>query len=56
MLIDPPEYLRFLCASGASKTPTAATGPTAPEGRLALLRDIATEMASLAYYRITGSL
>jgi hypothetical protein len=36
--------------------PTAATGPTAPEGRLALLRDIATEMASLAYYRITGSL
>jgi uncharacterized SAM-binding protein YcdF (DUF218 family) len=36
--------------------PTAATGPSLPEGRLALLRDIATEMASLAYYRIVGSL
>jgi uncharacterized SAM-binding protein YcdF (DUF218 family) len=36
--------------------PTAATGPSVPEGRLALLRDIATEMASLAYYRIVGSL
>ena len=36
--------------------PTAATGPSLPEGRLALLRDIATELAGLAYYRVTGRL
>jgi uncharacterized SAM-binding protein YcdF (DUF218 family) len=36
--------------------PTAATGPSLPEGRLALLRDIATELAGLAYYQITGRL
>ena len=36
--------------------PTAATGPSLPEGRLALLRDIATELGGLAYYRITGRL
>jgi len=34
--------------------PTAATGPSVPEGRLALLRDISTEMAGLGYYRLTG--
>lgn len=36
--------------------PTAATGPSLPEGRLGLLRDIATELGGLAYYRITGQL
>jgi len=36
--------------------PTAATGPSLPEGRLGLLRDIATELGGLAYYRITGRL
>jgi uncharacterized SAM-binding protein YcdF (DUF218 family) len=36
--------------------PTAASGPSLPEGRLALLRDIATELAGLAYYRVTGRL
>jgi uncharacterized SAM-binding protein YcdF (DUF218 family) len=36
--------------------PTAATGPSVPEGRLGLLRDIATELGGLAYYRITGQL
>jgi uncharacterized SAM-binding protein YcdF (DUF218 family) len=36
--------------------PTAATGPSLPEGRLALLRDIATELGGLAYYRIAGRL
>jgi len=34
--------------------PTAATGPSVPEGRLNLLRDIATELVGLAYYRLTG--
>jgi uncharacterized SAM-binding protein YcdF (DUF218 family) len=36
--------------------PTAATGPSLPEGRLGLLRDIATELGGLAYYRIMGQL
>ncbi|HKX04562.1 MAG TPA: YdcF family protein [Methylomirabilota bacterium] len=36
--------------------PTAATGPSLPEGRLGLLRDIATELGGLAYHRITGQL
>lgn len=36
--------------------PTAATGPSLPEGRLGLLRDIATELGGIAYYRITGQL
>jgi uncharacterized SAM-binding protein YcdF (DUF218 family) len=36
--------------------PTAATGPSLPEGRLGLFRDIATELVGLAYYRVTGRL
>lgn len=36
--------------------PTAATGPSLPEARLALLRDVATELAGWAYYRVAGIL
>ena len=34
--------------------PTAATGPSQPEARLGLLRDIVIELAGLSYYRLTG--
>lgn len=36
--------------------PTAATGPSLPAGRLGLMRDIATELAGLAYYHVAGFL
>jgi uncharacterized SAM-binding protein YcdF (DUF218 family) len=36
--------------------PTAATGPSLPAGRLGLMRDIATELAGLAYYNVAGFL
>ncbi len=35
--------------------PTAASGPSQPEARLALLRDIAIEVVGWAYYRVTGA-
>ena len=35
--------------------PTAATGPSQPEARLGLLRDIVIELAGLTYYRLTGT-
>ena len=35
--------------------PTAATGPSQPEARLGLLRDIVIELAGLSYYRLTGA-
>ncbi len=46
----------LLLPRGRRRIPTAATGPSLPEGRLGLLRDIATELGGLAYYRITGRL
>jgi uncharacterized SAM-binding protein YcdF (DUF218 family) len=36
--------------------PTAATGPSQPEARLGLLRDILIELSAWAYYRLTGAL
>jgi uncharacterized SAM-binding protein YcdF (DUF218 family) len=36
--------------------PTAATGPSNPESRLGLLRDLTTELSAWAYYRLTGVL
>jgi len=36
--------------------PTAATGPSDPESRLGLLRDILSELAGLIYYRLAGAL
>ncbi|MBI2529455.1 MAG: YdcF family protein [Candidatus Rokubacteria bacterium] len=36
--------------------PTAASGPSQPEARLGLLRDIVIELAGWTYYRLTGTL
>lgn len=36
--------------------PTAASGPSRPESRLGLVRDIVIELAAWAYYRLSGSL
>ena len=36
--------------------PTAASGPSGPESRLGLVRDIAIELSALAYYRLSGAL
>jgi uncharacterized SAM-binding protein YcdF (DUF218 family) len=36
--------------------PTAATGPSEPEARLGLLRDIVIELGGWTYYRLTGVL
>ena len=36
--------------------PTAASGPSQPEARLNLFRDILLELAAWAYYRLTGDL
>ena len=35
--------------------PTTATGPSRPEARLGLLREIVIELAGLTYYRLTGT-
>ncbi len=36
--------------------PTTATGPSRPEARLDLLRDILIELSAWAYYRLTGTI
>jgi uncharacterized SAM-binding protein YcdF (DUF218 family) len=36
--------------------PTAASGPSQPEARLGLLRDLIIELAGWTYYRLTGAL
>jgi len=36
--------------------PTAATGPSQPESRLGLVRDISIELSAWAYYRLLGAL
>ena len=36
--------------------PTAATGPSDPESRLRLVRDIVSELAGWIYYRLAGAL
>lgn len=36
--------------------PTAATGPSDPESRLGLLRDIVIELGGWTYYRLTGAI
>jgi uncharacterized SAM-binding protein YcdF (DUF218 family) len=36
--------------------PTAASGPSNPESRLGLVRDIAIELTAWAYYHLTGAL
>ena len=36
--------------------PTASSGPSTPESRLGLCRDIAIELSAWAYYRLSGAL
>jgi uncharacterized SAM-binding protein YcdF (DUF218 family) len=36
--------------------PTAASGPSIPQSRLSLTRDVATELLALAYHRLVGAL
>ena len=36
--------------------PTAATGPSKPESRLGLTKDIAIELFAWTYYRLAGAL
>jgi uncharacterized SAM-binding protein YcdF (DUF218 family) len=56
--IDMPRARAVMKRAGFTvlPAPTAATGPSLPEARLALLRDIATELAGWAYYRVAGIL
>jgi len=56
--IDMPRARAVMKRAGFTvfAAPTAATGPSLPEARLALLRDIATELAGWAYYRVAGIL
>jgi uncharacterized SAM-binding protein YcdF (DUF218 family) len=41
---------------GVLPAPTASSGPSDPESRLNLLRDLAVEMVGLVYYRLVGYL
>ncbi len=52
--IDMPRARAVMKRAGFTvlPAPTVATGPSLPEARLALLRDIATELAGWAYYRL----
>jgi len=56
--IDMPRSLALMEHSGfvVRPVPTAATGPSNPESRLGLLRDLITELAAWTYYRLTGVL
>ena len=56
--IDMPRSRTLMEHSGfvVRPVPTAATGPSDPESRLGLLRDLATELSAWAYYRLTGVL
>ena len=56
--IDMPRSRTLMEHSGfvVRPAPTAATGPSDPESRLGLLRDLATELSAWAYYRLTGVL
>ncbi|HTY79563.1 MAG TPA: YdcF family protein [Candidatus Bathyarchaeia archaeon] len=56
--IDMPRARSFVERAGfvVYPAPTAASGPSVPESRLGLVRDIAMELCALAYYRLTGAL
>jgi len=56
--IDMPRSRALMEHSGfvVRPVPTAATGPSNPESRLGLLRDLVTELAGWTYYRLNGAL
>ena len=56
--IDMPRTRTLMERSGfeVHPVPTAATGPSNPESRLGLCRDIAIELSAWAYYRLAGAL
>ncbi len=56
--IDMPRARALMERAGFTvrPAPTAATGPSQPEARLGLLRDILIELSAWAYYRLTGAL
>ena len=56
--IDMPRSRALMERAGfvVHPVPTAASGPSKPESRLGLLRDLTTELSAWAYYRLTGVL
>jgi uncharacterized SAM-binding protein YcdF (DUF218 family) len=56
--IDMPRTRALMERAGfvVRPAPTAAGGPSNPESRLGLVRDIAIELTAWAYYRLTGAL
>jgi len=56
--IDMPRSRALLERAGfeVRPAPTAGSGPSNPESRLGLIRDIAIELTAWVYYRLTGAL
>jgi uncharacterized SAM-binding protein YcdF (DUF218 family) len=56
--IDMPRTRVLMERSGfeVHPAPTASSGPSTPESRLGLCRDIAIELSAWAYYRLSGAL
>jgi uncharacterized SAM-binding protein YcdF (DUF218 family) len=56
--IDMPRTRVLMERSGfeVHPVPTASSGPSTPESRLGLCRDIAMELSAWAYYRLSGAL
>jgi uncharacterized SAM-binding protein YcdF (DUF218 family) len=56
--IDMPRTRVLMERSGfeVHPVPTASSGPSTPESRLGLCRDIAIELSAWAYYRLVGAL
>ena len=56
--IDMPRVRAVMERAGFTvlPAPTAATGPSNPDSRLGLLRDIVSELAGLVYYRLADAL
>jgi len=56
--IDMPRSRALMERAGfvVHPVPTAASGPSNPESRLGLVRDIAIELFAWAYYRLAGAL
>jgi uncharacterized SAM-binding protein YcdF (DUF218 family) len=56
--IDMPRSRALMERAGfvVHPVPTAASGPSNPESRLGLVRDITIELFAWAYYRLAGAL